>query len=118
MEGRFDGLEGRFSALEGRFDGLEGRFGGLEQEMHDTLEIVSFLKDHAASKEDVARLEARMVTKSYLEDKLADRDGAAMLLLRKEDAKVGALVRVLKTRKAISSEDAKQVLSMEPFPSR
>ena len=49
---RFDRLEGRMGGLEGRMGGLEGRVDGM---------------DHRLTK-----VESQMVTKSYLDDKLAD----------------------------------------------
>ena len=48
VEHRLDGVEGRLGRVEGRLDGVEGRLGGVE---------------------------SAMVTKSYLDDKLADLRG-------------------------------------------
>ncbi|MFA5188484.1 MAG: hypothetical protein WC460_03940 [Patescibacteria group bacterium] len=62
------------------------------------------------------KIEATMVTKDYLDDKLADLRGDLTVLMRKEDTKVRALVDILKERKIITDEDVKKILSMEPFP--
>ena len=51
-----------------------------------------------------------------LTDKLADLKGDLVVLMRKEDRKLGALIELLKTKHVISDEDAKQILSLEPFP--
>lgn len=74
---------------EKRFDGLESR---------------------------VTKIEANMVTKDYLDDKLADLKGDLIVLIRKEDTKLAALVEVLKERKVIDDDDIRKILSMEPFP--
>ncbi len=75
--------------MDGRFDRLEGRTG---------------------------RIEAGMVTKDYLDDKLADLRGDLTLLVRKEDRKVDALIEVIQKRKGISIEEAERILAMAPFP--
>ncbi len=57
-----------------------------------------------------------MVTKDYLDDKLADLRGDLVVLLRKEDNKFGALVTELLKEEVISQDAAKRILQMEPFP--
>ena len=68
----------------------------------------------------VDNIEAIMVTKTYLTEtlaeKLADQTGDLIVLMRKEDHKLIALVEILKNRKVISDDDAQQILSLEPFP--
>ncbi len=66
--------------------------------------------------ERLTRIEATMVTKDYLDDKLSDLKGDLVVLMRKEDAKLGALVEILQKRKVISNEDVKTILAMQPFP--
>lgn len=62
------------------------------------------------------KIESTMVTKDFLEDKLADLKGDIIIELRSEDRKLAALVEVLRTRQVITEDDAKQILSMKPFP--
>ena len=62
------------------------------------------------------KIEAVMVTKDYLDDKLTDLQGNLTVLMRKEDRKVAALIEVLKAKQLLSNEEAKLILSMEPFP--
>ena len=57
-----------------------------------------------------------MVTKEYLDDKLADLKGDIIVVIRKEDRKLAVLVDVLYERRVISDEDKKKILSLEPFP--
>ena len=82
-------VDQRFDRLEGRVDGVEGRLN---------------------------KIETTMVTKDYLDDKLADLRGDLVVLLRKEDNKFGALVTELLKEEVISQDAAKRILQMEPFP--
>ena len=96
-------------------------------EIQSVLEIVNFIKDNAASQEGVDALaekvsgiESRMVTKEYfkeyLDDKSADLRGDLVVLTRKEDVKVRALVEIMAQKKLLSKEEVNKILSMEPFP--
>ena len=62
------------------------------------------------------RIEATMVTKSYLDDKIADLRGELVVLTRHEDTKVVTLVTTLKKSKVLPSKEAEKILAMEPFP--
>lgn len=61
-------------------------------------------------------MENKMVTKSYLDNKLADLRSDLVMLVRKGDAKFCKSVDILRKRKVITKTEAKQVLAMEPFP--
>lgn len=61
------------------------------------------------------KIEATMVTKDYLDNKLADLRGDLVVLTRKEDTKVGRLIEILKKHKIISEDETKEILSLEPF---
>ena len=87
---------GNFSnKVDQRFDGIDRRFDGLEQRL--------------------TKVEATMVTKDYLDDKLADLRGDLTVLMRKEDTKLNALVEIMKDKKLLNEEEAQKVLSMVPF---
>lgn len=45
-----------------------------------------------------------------------DIDRELLLARKKEDAQVCALIEILQKKNVISDEDAKQILSMDPFP--
>lgn len=64
----------------------------------------------------VAKIEAEMVTKSYLDDKLADLEGGMVGRLRKEDAKVNRLVEMLQMKKVLTEEEVKQLAEFQIFP--
>jgi len=103
---------------------------GKKTEIQEVSEIVNFIKDYAASQKSVdalagrvgnvesrlGKVEATMVTKEYLDDKLADLRGDLVVLTRKEDIKVRALVEVMAQKQLLSREEANKILSMEPFP--
>ena len=57
-----------------------------------------------------------MVTKDYLDDKLADLRGDLVVLMRKEDRKMLTLVEILFKNKIISEKERQHILSLEPFP--
>jgi arsenate reductase-like glutaredoxin family protein len=87
-------------------------------------EILNTVNDFATQTEikfdklgnEVNEIRTTMVTKDYLDDKLSDLRGDLVVLMRKEDTKVKALIEILKKRKVITEEDVKKILTMEPFP--
>src|SRR3990167_5380096 len=95
MKKEFDGIGGRFDKLDGEIKQIKGDITGMKGE--------------------IGSIKATMVTKDYLDDKLADLRGDLVVLMRKEDTKVGKLIDVLKRRKVISEAEEKEILSMEPF---
>lgn len=64
----------------------------------------------------LTKVESQMVTKDYLDDKLADLKGDLVVLTRKEDNKLKALVDILAEKKVLNDEDKKRIFTMEPFP--
>ena len=85
---RLDKVDGRLDKVDGRLDKVDGRLG---------------------------KIEATMVTKDYLDEKLADLRGDIAVLIRKEDTKLGALVKILEQRKVLSPDDVNHIFSLEPF---
>ena len=65
--------------------------------------------------ERLAKIKSTMVTKDYLDDKLADLRGDLVVLMRKEDTKMIKLVEILKRRAIITEAEEKEILSMEQF---
>ncbi len=64
----------------------------------------------------VDRIEADMVTKAYLDDKLADLEGGLIARLRKEDTKVNRLVDILKNKKVLTEQEVRQLAELHVFP--
>ncbi len=85
--------EKRFQKIEGQFQNMQGSF-----------------------EKEITAIKATMVTKDYLDDKLSDLKGDLVVLMRKEDAKLCSLVDLLKNKKVISEDEAKGILTMQPFP--
>lgn len=88
VKGEFEKVNGRFDKVDGRFDKVDGR---------------------------LDKIESSMVTKDYLDEKLADLRGDLVVLMRKEDTKLKILVEILRKNKVISDQEFTQVLAMEPF---
>lgn len=65
---------------------------------------------------EVGQMRAEMVTKSYLDDKLAELEGGLIAKLRKEDTKLNHLVDMLKQKKVLTEQDAKQLAEIQVFP--
>ena len=93
-----------------------------EKQLEEILEIVTFVKDNAVTKGEfnelkskVIKIESLMVTKDYLDEKMADLRGDLVVMMRKEDTKLKTLVEILKHKQLISDKDVKQIMTMEPF---
>lgn len=97
-------------------DSTEQRFQKLEQNLLGMGQELTGVKSGVASlKTDIIAVKATMVTKDYLDTKLADLRGDLVVLTRKEDTKVKSLINLLKKKKVISVAEEKQLLTMEPF---
>lgn len=102
VDHRFDRLEGRMGNVEGRLERVEGR-----------LERVEGRLEKVEGK--VNRIEGTMVTKDYLDDKLADHGVRYGGLIRQTNEKVGMLTSALVSEGSLSAKAAKAVMSAEPF---
>lgn len=89
--------------VQHQFDGLKTDVNGLKN-------------DVAVLKADMAQIKATMVTRDYPDEKKADLRGDMVVLTRKEDKKVVAIIELLVERNVIEVADAKRILGMEPFP--
>lgn len=114
-------------------DNLNESIKEIRDDIKDLLEIVHFIKDTAASQESVDAvrmdllevkadladrmdsMEAKMVTKDYLDNKLADLRGDMVVLMRKEDEKLKVLAGNLKDKKILTPEDEENLQRLEPF---
>ena len=89
-------LTGKFGDVEGRFDKAEGRLDKVETE--------------------VKSIKNQMVTKAYLDDKIADLEGKLIIKIRKEDEKFTLLVEILLDKKVISKNDVSRIEAIEISP--
>ncbi|MFA5129881.1 MAG: hypothetical protein WC477_03065 [Patescibacteria group bacterium] len=88
--------------VDRRFDGLENRVGHLET-------------DVGSVKSRITSMESQMVTKDYLDNKLADLRSDLVVLTRKENTKLSVLVEELVVEKSLTRKSADRILAMEPF---
>ena len=62
------------------------------------------------------KIEAVMVTKDYLDDKLADLKGDIIVKQRKIEDRISALVNVLSDKNLLQSADVKLLSDLRVFP--
>lgn len=103
VDGRFDELRGELTGVKGEVTGIKGEIKGLKGEVH-------------GMEKRLARVESLMVTKDYLDDKLADMRGDIVGLVRKEYNKTERLVGILEEDRVISTGRAAEIRSFEVFP--
>ena len=72
--------------------------------------------DLSEVKTDLNKVKMSMVTKSYLDDKLADLEGNLVTKLRKEDEKMNRLIDVLHEKSVLSEQDVEQLKLFQIFP--
>lgn len=95
VENRFSLVDKRFNEVDKRFDEVDKRFDVIEQ--------------------DVSSIKNVMVTKDYLDEKMADLHGDLIATMHKGNNKLIALVDKLEKKKVISIKDSKTIMMMEPF---
>lgn len=83
MDQRFDKMDGRFNKMDDRFSRTDVRFDSLEAGHNELVEQINVFSTSVDARFDdvgkrIARVESKMVTKSYLDDKLADVRGEFM----------------------------------------
>ena len=61
-------------------------------------------------------MKAEMVTKSYLDDKLADLEGSTIVRQRKEDKKVNLLIEFLQKKNILQEDEIKMLKDFQIFP--
>ncbi len=103
-------VDARFDAIDRRFDGVDQRFLAIDQRFVSADKRVDGLESR------LGRIEATMVTKSYLDDKLGDLKGDMVALVRKEDQKMNRLIGILAEKTVVTPTEANDVLSFRPFP--
>jgi chromosome segregation ATPase len=89
-------VDDRFNQVDKRFSQVDGKFKSIDQQFTE--------------------VRATMVTKDYLDNKLADLRGDLVLLARKGNTKLSTLVERLVEEKRLDPKVAHQILLMEPFP--
>jgi len=89
--------------VDRRFERIESDIGSLKSEVGNL-------------KSEIGTIKATMVTKSYLDDKLADLKGDMVSMLRKEDQKANRLIGIMAEKRLLTPAETQDVLSFRPFP--
>jgi len=96
---------------------VDKKFANIDNQFSEIkAEITTIKSEITTIKSDIVNIRSTMVTKDYLDDKLADLRGDLALIMRKEDTKVAMLVKILRARDVITEDDKQQIFAMEPFP--
>ncbi len=90
------GVDERFAQMDYRLDGMDKRLTGVETRLTG---VASF-----------------MVTKDYLDDKLANLRADLVILARKGNQKLSELIDGLVKKGSLTHDVARRILAMEPFP--
>lgn len=92
---KFDSVDKRFEAIDEHFEKLEGRVEGLEGQ--------------------VGHLRSGMVTKEYLDDRLADLKADLLETDKKQEEKLNSMVAILTENKTITSLQAERLHEWDAF---
>lgn len=122
-----DILKTDVQTLKGDTNGLKTDTQEVKQNTTDILEIVNFIQENAVTKEEfeqktakmdqaITKIGSTMANKDFVTEKLSDLQGNIVVLMRKEDTKLKALVDILEEKQVLNQEDKKRIFSMEPFP--
>lgn len=84
-------------------------------------EIVDLMENSIAPQFDelrsgITKIRSEMVTKDYLDNKLADLEGGTISRLRKEDNKIDKLLKILEAKSILSSDEARSFDEFKVFP--
>lgn len=109
IDDRFDGLEKRMDNLEVKVDNLEVRFDNLEVKV-DNLKVKVDKLDNR-----VGKLESGMVTKDYLDEKIADLKGDLIVKGRQESQRTDKIVQVLSENKLLNTKQANELADLKAY---
>lgn len=98
IDHQFEKVDHQFKKIDARFDKIEGRMDKVENRLN--------------------QIGSSVVTKDYLDEKLADLRGDLVVLVRKEDKKVHALIDELVERDVLDNKAANRIRNLEPFTPR
>lgn len=104
--------------MRDEFKDIKVGFQGMKQDIDDLTEITreafERVEERMATKEDLGKLKLDLV--DAMAEKNAELRGDLVVLMRKEDTKIISLVELLKKKTVITENEAKAILTLEPFP--
>ncbi len=84
---KFDLIAGEIVGIHGKIGGIEGEIGGIKEEMRDMKGDIFEMKGELRVIDTrLSRVEALMVTKDYLDDKLSDLQGRMVQMVDRKIA--------------------------------
>jgi archaellum component FlaC len=96
IDRRFDGVDKRFASIDQRFDGIEKRFDGIEKRFDGVEKRLN-------------RIEAAMVTKEFLEERLADFKAGLQYSATKVSRQVLKMVNILYKGGVLTAEQVLEI---------
>ncbi|MFA4955200.1 MAG: hypothetical protein WC641_07885 [Patescibacteria group bacterium] len=81
-------------------------------------EIKEMKGEIAGTKGEITGIKSTMVTKSYLDEKLADYYGYTVSMMRREDQKLNVFLEVAVDERAIGKHGAQKVKAVKVFPGK
>ena len=93
-----------FDEVDKKIVKLEGEIKGVKQDIKEV-------------KGEVKTIKSTMLTKGYLDNKLADLEGSTVTRQKKQDKKVNTLVSILRERDLITDMDVERLKEFKIFPS-
>lgn len=89
---------------------VEGEFASVKQEINGIKQEIGGLK------QDIGIIKATMVTKDYLDDKLAIRKADLIIIDRKQEEKINSMASKLADKKVFTRQEAEEIVHISPFP--
>ncbi len=102
-------VDKKIDSLDEKVGKLDKKIGKLDEKVGSLDEKVDNLND------EFLKLQTRVVTKDYLDEKMADLRGDLVVMMRKEDNKFQKLVEIMQNKKLLDDTEVEKILSMEPF---
>ena len=105
---------------------VEGQFTELKQDVSSLKEDVVSLKQEMASlklkvddiEKRLTSVEKNMITKDYLDKKLAELRSDIVLMSQRANTKLSILIEELVGQKILTIDIAQRILALEPFPQK
>ena len=95
-----DKMDGRIDKMDGRIDNMDSRMDKMDGKLDDMRKTIANLPD-----------------KTYLDAKLADREGNAVVRQKKQNEKVNLVIDFLGKKKVFEEREMQQLNAMHVFPS-
>lgn len=95
LTGKFGGIDEKFEKIDERFEKIDERFEKIEG--------------------DIGYLKNNMVTKDYLDKKLAELEGKIILIIKRGEERFNILLEILLERGTINKKDVDRIQAIELF---